>query len=51
MTDDPVVGAFSPISLLAYGDAPPVSQILVPFHNVMTLDTHESAKELICSRL
>jgi len=45
----PVVSAFSPVSF-CMGMITPVCQFSVPLQNAMPLDTHEAAKELVCSR-
>jgi len=41
--DNSVVGAFTPVSLVAFVDDQ-FANLSVPFQNAMTLDTHESAK-------
>jgi len=43
--DTPVVDAFNPVSLVVYGDDQ-FANFSVPFHDAMTLDTHESAKPI-----
>ena len=43
--DTPVVGAFTPVSLVVYWDDQ-FANLSVPFQNAMTLDTHESAKPI-----
>jgi len=43
--DTPAVGAFTPVSLVVYGDDR-FANFSVPFHDAMTLDAHESAKPI-----